>query len=223
MLSWERLDDVSVDIYMFVHPSLAKTSPSNLVMSHFLNMRKPPHEFQRITEWEIGRARNRAVEFFLKKDTKHTHLLMLDSDIVLFEDTLERLLLARKPVISAAYWEKKVGGELCAWKHSGRPDERAESIEKYATEGIVETELLGMGCCLIERWVLEELWNRLNGDLFRFTLSDTTLGDYWRVSEDFYFALQVYHQLGFRPLVDLDNKVGHEVQGYIIEKNKVVV
>ena len=222
MLSWERIDDVSLYIFMFVHPSIKKTAPSSLVMEHFLRARKPPFDYMKVTEWEIGKARNRAVQTFLNQ-SNHTHMLFLDSDIVLFDDTIERLILARKPVISAAYYEKHPDGQLCAWKHSGRPDVRADPINVDQKHGIIETELLGMGCCLVERWVLEELWEKCNGDLFRFSLSDESLDDYWRVSEDFYFALKVYHVLNIRPLVDLDNVVGHEFLGYIVDDGKVSI
>ena len=245
MLSWERFDENFLDIYLFIHPSLKKQLPSSEILFAFLNAWKPRHDFNRAVEWEIGKARNNAVISFLNK--KHaTHLLMLDSDIRINDDTIERLLLARKPVVSASYYEKNPNGGLCAWKHSEVPYLRAPSIDKATGQehGLVETELLGMGCCLIERWVLEDLWEKCDkikieyadtvdgkqvvkekevADLFRFAISDTGLDNYWRVSEDFYFALQLWDKLGIRPWVDLSNIVGHEAIAYVMEKGKVVV
>ena len=217
MQSWERYEQDSVMVAMPIHPSLRNSEPKHIVFSALLNARKPMNWwFFPVYVWEIGNARDLAVKTFLKN--KFTHLLFLDADIVLNQDTIERLLLGRKPVLSATYFEKGGKMESTFHKHSMVPDRRAEDMW-IENGGIQEVELLGAGCMMIERWVLENLTE----PYFSYSLSDTSLKPEDRISEDYYFAyVKLFKELGIRPYGDFDNIVGHlSPSGVVYGKGKV--
>ena len=96
-----------------------------------------------------------------------------------------------------------------AWFNSKVPYRRERPItipDKPGESSLVETELVGMGACLIERWVFE----KLNPPWFTYTLSDKSLTDEERISEDFWFSwMRLWKELGFHPLVDTSAIVGH--------------
>ena len=165
--------------------------------------------------FDVAEARNELVRRFLQ--TSCTHLLFLDADIIIQKDTITRLLQLQLPVVSAAYREKKGGLNLQAYHHSEVPWRRDPQVE-YREGEVVEAELVGLGCLLVERWVFE----RTEYPWFRFTLHDDSLPDDERIGEDFTFAYTTcYKKLGIRPKVATGIKVGHLGRAIVFDKNDV--
>jgi len=158
-------------------------------------------------QFEISVAREEIAKTFLSSDC--THLLMLDSDIVLQPDTLTKMLAVDAPVVVAKYAEKgKMEASYHCYHHSQVPFRRDPKVEVRPGERRqlkdIDPMLFGLGCVLVKR----EVFEKLEEPYFKFTISDEREDDYWRTSEDFVFALKCHHA-GFRPVFCDDTEVLH--------------
>lgn len=103
-------------------------------------------------------ARNEICKSVLEKG--HDYLLFLDVDMVHPVDMLQRLLLHRKPVVTARYHLKKAPfGAIAYVKHKTET-----GPHRYATihfgKGCFEIERGGAGALLIRRDVLQTIYDR---------------------------------------------------------------
>jgi len=217
MQAWE-LEPVR-QASVFCGMPLAPSHPyvHHKVIEALLTAQKPPGGFQWAfcANFDVAEARNILVKQFLR--TSCTHMLFLDSDIIIQPDTIVKLLQCRKPVVSAAYFEKRGGMSMQAYYHSEVPWRRDPQVE-YRDGELVEAELIGMGCVLIERWVFE----KTDYPWFRYTLHDENLPDDERIGEDFTFAYTTcFKKLGIRPYVATGVKVGHIGQAVVWGKGDV--
>ena len=158
-------------------------------------------------QFEVSVAREEIAKSFLNSDC--THLLMLDSDIVMKPDTLPRMIAVDAPLVVAKYAEKgKTEASYHCYHHSQVPFRRDPPVEVRPGEHRqlkdIDPMLFGLGCVLIKR----EVFEKLEEPYFKFTISDEQEDDYWRVSEDFYFALKCHHA-GIRPKFCDDIEVLH--------------
>ena len=158
-------------------------------------------------QFEISLAREEIAKSFLNSDC--THLLMLDSDVVLQPDTLAKMLAVDAPVVVAKYAEKgKMQASYHCYHHSQVPFRRDPPVEVRPGERRqlkdVDPMLFGLGCVLVKR----EVFEKLEEPYFKFTISKEEGDDYWLVSEDFFFALKCHHA-GFRPVLCDDIEVLH--------------
>ena len=112
----------------------------------FRRLKLPPgsHLFFDRSHMPIDRVRNNLVEEALKEGC--THVLFLDSDIILEPDSVLRLLWHRFPIVSGVYPDR--GGRGNAWK---------DGKNCWVEKGSIIVDECGMGCCLIDSRVFERV------------------------------------------------------------------
>lgn len=219
--AWEKNENLmkhqSVFIGIPVCPS-SGTLPLIFVKA-LLNAKMPPGStvfFE--SSFEIGHARDNIVQAF--KQTPCSHLLFLDSDVLLNPGTILKLLSHNVPVVSARYHEK--GGKMdpLAFGNSKVPHRRDPAITWKPGEVLVEADNIGLGCCLIKK----EVFRPDLAPYFRYTLSDDRLCDEDRLSEDFYFSWHIcWKKQNFKALVDVTEVVGHLGKAVVLGERKVVL
>ena len=139
----------------------------------------------------VASAREKLAEDFLNTD--YTHLLHLDSDIVLRPDTIQRMLELDKDVVVARYHETSNQRLPEAFKHSRVPFRRDAPIDFKQNEILKFPKndgsviLSGLGLVLVRR----EIYDKLKKPYYLFSSEYQELSDYWKVSEDFYFLLKL--------------------------------
>jgi len=135
-----------------------------------------------------------------------SHIFFIDSDVIPPPDAVMRLLAHKKPVISGVYCRRSPPeGVPVMMKPLG------QWVTQYPANAVIEVDVVGSGCLLIERSVLE-------------TLPPQRPGKHWfdwRVdmqgvlpvgqclSEDFTFCMAVREKLGIPILVDTSIQCKH--------------
>ncbi len=146
-------------------------------------------EFQTIPAQPTDYARNLCVEAFLK--TKHAHLFFIDSDVVPPDNSLDLMLAARRQIVCGVYPLLLGGATICTSVAKLDGDGTYEFLGDFGEEPF-EVDAGGMGCCLIERQVLE----RMEYPWFKFQQKP----DCKLTSEDIYF-FEKAARLDIKPLV----------------------
>ena len=209
MLAWEfePVKNAKPMIGVPLHPSFPFLHIA-VISSILQTMRQFPGIPLTISrQFEVSQAREEIARSFLNSDC--THLLMMDADIVLMPDTLSKMLEVDAPVVVAKYAEKgKMEASYHCYHHSQVPFRRDPPVEVRPGERRelkdIDPMLFGLGCVLVKR----EVFEKLEEPYFKFTITQEEVDDYWRVSEDFYFALKCHHA-GFRPTFCGDIEVLH--------------
>lgn len=146
-------------------------------------------------------VRNRIVAGFLVSDAEF--LLMIDDDMVPPENLLEMSEHDCDIVGSLYYaWEKGSGPFVAAYYQKESGQYWRPGLGEVEHSGLHEVALVGSGCLLIHRRVLQELpqpW-------FQFEISDD--GQKVLTPEDFLFC-QRATQHGFKVFLDTDRICGH--------------
>ena len=160
----------------------------------FLNTKKPLRWMLDIERNHgIAAARNKIVQSFLK--TTYTHLMLLDSDVILYEDTVTRMLEIDEDVVVANVPQKPDGGVPCV-EHSELPYRRGKQISVNGAQPVKQFMLCGLGCILVKREVFEQM----DFPYFRYASQEfDTLPDWYRVSEDYFFFVRL-EELGIKPV-----------------------
>lgn len=140
----------------------------------------------------LGEARNQLVRSAL--DAKASHLLFLDSDMIVPSNAPQRLLKHDKPIVSGLYFERHSPHKPVMGKT------RCGDWFDYPP-GLSEIGVVGGGCLLVQT------------DVFR-KISEHFKDDTWfeffgqRTGEDLVFA-QRCRELGIKMYLDADLKCGH--------------
>lgn len=129
-----------------------------------------------------------------------THLFFLDSDVVPPADTVLRLLSHNLPIVSGIYHRRSPPHGIPVMLKNG------VWITSYPKNRLIEVDLVGAGCLLIAREVIE-----------KFPALDPNRGKHWfdwrvdmpkdklppgeGVSEDFAFCIQA-RKMGYKVIVD---------------------
>jgi hypothetical protein len=105
-------------------------------------------------------AENRAVEEALQSDC--THVFLTESDMILPDDTLEKLISVDKPIVSGLYFLRNGYGQPCLYKRTLSmvyTKMRAMSpVTMFPTHNPFRLNgCPGVGCVLIQRQVFETL------------------------------------------------------------------
>jgi GT2 family glycosyltransferase len=160
---------------------------------------KYPTRLFTVDSTAVDVARNVLVENFLQSDC--SHLLFLDSDMVLPANVLDVLLGRGKDMVSALYVLRKVHRPCYRFFKDGH----YRAPEKIEPNKLLEVDAVGLGCCLIKRAVLERLSREHpQKPLFRMDYRGRTevLG------EDAFFC-ELVRRAGFKIFVDTSVLVGH--------------
>lgn len=159
----------------------------------------------------ISKSRNEVLRRFLD-ETDAEWAWLLDSDMVLKEDTLPRLLCAAK--VSNA----KVIGGLCCMIGSDGPiptifqlgdpakGEVTRVMLDYPDNTVIQVAATGMACLLVHRSVLEHFREAFPNRNYPWIYEDEITGQW--VSEDVMFTLRC-NEAGFPVFVDCTTHVGH--------------
>jgi hypothetical protein len=150
-------------------------------------------------------ADNRMKLIQIARETRPTHLLWLDDDMVFPSDTLARLLRHKKAIIGANYTSRK----FPVIPHAVRGGQRVGSAGK---SGLERVDQMGLGVVLTEMRVFDAIDEFMpDGPYFNFGW-DRKRKEI--VSEDIWF-FALARKAGFDAWVDhdLSQKVGHV--GYV--------
>lgn len=148
-------------------------------------------------------ARNTACENMLANN--FTWLFFLDDDVCIPIDTVPRLIAHGKDIVSGMYMRRAPPIAPVALNFDGQG--RAQWISSWQPGALIEVDLVGAGCLLIHRRVLE----RMSRPWFDWELDRRDhpphLGD--RLSEDFAFCRKAKREFGFRIHVDTSIQCEH--------------
>ncbi|MBY9081978.1 glycosyltransferase [Paenibacillus sp. HN-1] len=154
--------------FQIKHPS-AFVWRNSSVMS-YLRDENTHHWTHELAE-KVGRMKDTIIEYALAQD--YDSLMLIDSDLLLYPDTLQRLLNENKEIISNIFWTRWQPGsdplpqvwmmdEYLFYQRAGRPPGEQEAaemnarfLERMHTPGVHEVGGLG-ACTLISREALEK-------------------------------------------------------------------
>jgi len=158
------------------------------------------------------------------------YLFFWDSDIIVPQNIVPRLVAHGLPMVSALYWRRhpRIFPEVFRVNPKGIPEPmRPEEIQVLRGQ-LIECDAVGLGCCLIHRSVLEKLADRSNKfKMMNPDNPDETLEvvefmkmimqDQVTISEDVHFCSRVKHELGFKVFVDLGIECAHLCGAQVID------
>ncbi len=129
-----------------------------------------------------------------------SHVFFLDSDVIPPPDAVMRLLAHNQPVISGMYCRRSPPAGVPVMIKNG------QWVTEFTPNSVVEVDVVGAGCLLIRRDVLEKLPPcRTGSHWFDWRVNMRGAGvipDAECMSEDFTFCLQCRKELGIKILVD---------------------
>jgi len=158
----------------------------------------------------IDSARNSIVDMFL--NTNSEYLFFLDTDVIVPEDTIIKLMNHNLDIVSALYFTRTPPIEPCCWKDDLNSIYRAKPI-KFEIGQLIEAEIIGMGACLINRRVFENI----DKPYYLWTLGKEDNG----VSEDFYFCRKA-REKGFKIFCDT-SIIGKHVSLCVSEPSGLII
>lgn len=119
----------------------------------------------------VDKARNEIVMRCLKQG--YDYLFFMDDDNPVPPETLKRFLEDDKDIVCAPILTRKAdenGHVLCCYEQYQEGGYRFyRSIEKFSEGDLHQIDACGMGCTLIKRKVLEELYKKHGQSMFEFT------------------------------------------------------
>jgi hypothetical protein len=141
-------------------------------------------------------ARNLITEHFLS--TQATHLLFIDSDMLIPADLAEKLLSHDKDIVSVLYYGRTKPEPMFQVRKNGE----LQTIQ-FPKNSLIQADSVGLGACLIKRKVIEDL-SQNPEPLFKTEfLSKTTIK-----SEDTFFCEKA-KAAGFKIFIDTGLEVKH--------------
>ena len=170
-------------------------------MNFFVNVaQKYKIQYFLVDSTAVDVARNVLVDNFLKSEC--SHLLFLDSDMVLPPNLVDVLIKHDKDFVSALYVLRKAHRPCYRFKQE---DGHYKAPEKIEPNKLIEIDAVGLGACLIKREVLEKVDKENEGKpLFKMDYRNRTeiLG------EDAFFC-ELVKKAGFSIFVDTAILAGH--------------
>lgn len=184
----------------------------------FRRLQLPPNSSETfISGMPFGHARNTAVESVLKHGFEW--LFFLDDDVCAPPDTVPRLLAHNRDVISGVYYRRAPVGPnksmppvMLKYKNK----DEAEWVTQWDPPGsLIEVDLVGAGCLLVNRRIFERLprpwftWE-LEPDITKWIRQGMgTEQDQPIHSEDFSFCRRVRRELNLPIAVDTSIQCEH--------------
>lgn len=107
-----------------------------------------------VVGYAVDMARNQALQLFLQSDAEY--LWFVDSDIVVQEDTLKRLIESGADVTTAVYYKKSVA-ERKAEIYKVEDDKLVNYSSEEMPEELFKVQACGFGCVLLKREVVEKV------------------------------------------------------------------
>jgi hypothetical protein len=147
-------------------------------------------------------ARNQGCQRTL--ETEHEGMFFLDDDVILPHDTIVRLMRHNKDIVGGLYYRRQLPPAPVMMRET---EKGPEWIHDYQPGRLVEADLVGCGCLLIKRKVLEIMpppWFEWKCDPYRWP----DLKPVERCSEDYDFCRKA-RALGFKLYVDTSIQCHH--------------
>ena len=138
-----------------------------------MNMKVTPNIITKVIAGEaVDKARNALVKMALEQGA--SHLLFVDDDNPVPQDTLGRFLEADKDIVCAPVLSRHSPYVPCIFEKEPIPGNdlpNYKHIEKVDTSGgeLIKIDGCGMACVLIKRKVLEKLYEKFEGKPFAFS------------------------------------------------------
>lgn len=108
-----------------------------------------PGRVEPLAGMPFDHARNVLCQIALRDGYKH--IFFLDSDVVPPRDAILRLIAHNKPVISGVYHRRSPPVGVPVMQRGG------QWVLRYPANAIIEVDVVGAGCLLIQRQLLERL------------------------------------------------------------------
>jgi hypothetical protein len=153
-----------------------------------------PMRLHVFTDYSVATGRERLAEIALEEGA--AFILWWDDDIYPPSNGLELALRHRYPIVSGCYLDRE-DRPAAAWIGDYEGEMVASPINLPAPGYTATAHVAGLGFCLIDT----RIFRALPKPWFRYE---------HRLSEDFYFFLQVQRRLGIPVLLDGDLALGHE-------------
>lgn len=156
-------------------------------------------EFQFFYGYQIDQIRNLIADWAKHYD----YLFSVDSDIILPNDALMRMLAADKDIISGLYIQRKPGQHILEIYQ----DTSLGGVENIPFRAIESMNLIpiaaaGMGCCLIKSDVIRKM-------AYPHFYYQSSIDHSQTISEDVYFCMKA-RSLGFEVWADVGIKCSHK-------------
>jgi GT2 family glycosyltransferase len=138
-------------------------------------------------------------------DTDHEWMFFLDDDVIPPPDTINRLLAYNADIVGGLYYRRQMPPAPVMMRDV--EGEGGQWITDYPPGSLVEADLIGSGCMLVKRKVLEIMpppWFEWKCDPYRWP----DLKPYERCSEDYDFCRKA-RALGFKLYVDTSIQCHH--------------
>jgi len=129
------------------------------------------------------------------------YMFFLDSDVILPNDAVVRLLSHNQDIISGVYHVRHNPITPAMWKESPEFPGKYNPIVGYNEGSLIDVDSIGMGCCLIHKRVFE----KLEEPYFKWSMDSNQENG---VSEDFYFCKKA-REAGFHIYVDTSIQCTH--------------
>ena len=213
-----------------------------------MHLRQPPRTMWSLTSgapWDVSRSQ--MVQKALESGSEW--VMMLDSDVIPPPDAIEKLLSWNLPIVSGLYYRRypraevqpgqefhpsmwklipadiKIKCPTCGIEHQ-RGEGKYTPIVNFPDGALIETDVVGMGCCLIHRRVFEKIrekFPRPHDPEFKIYPWFEWLQGWFegQCSEDFVFCEKA-KDCGFKIFVDSSTKCGHAFTGKVVHPGRVV-
>jgi hypothetical protein len=170
----------------------------------FRNLMLPNGNFTFLSGMPFDHARNTGCQKLLELGWEY--LFFLDDDIVCPPDTIIKLVSHRLPIVSGLYYRRMMPLVPCMLRDS---PEGPQWITHYQENAVIEVDLVGSGCLLIHRQVLESLQPLSNRcRWFEWRCDRTDLPVLEKTSEDFTFMRHAKNN-GYKIHVDTSIQCRH--------------
>ena len=170
----------------------------------FKQLMIPNGTYTFVTGMPFDHARNSGCQKLLELGWEY--LFFLDDDVICPPDTIMRLISHRLPIVSGLYYRRMMPLVPCMLRHS---EQGPQWITNYPENAVIEVDLVGSGCLLISRQVIESLpplSNRCRW--FQWQCDRTDLHPLEKTSEDFTFMTHAKNH-GFKIHVDTSIQCRH--------------
>jgi len=137
-------------------------------------------------------------------ETGHEYMFFLDDDVIPPSDIIPRLMARNKDIVGGLYYRRQLPAAPVMMTET---EQGTQWICDYQPGSLVEADLIGSGCLLVKRKVLEIMpppWFEWKCDPFRWP----DLKPFERCSEDYDFCRKA-RALGFKLYVDTSIQCHH--------------
>lgn len=144
-------------------------------------------------------ARNNACRAAL--DNGYTWLFFLDDDTVPPPDAITRLMAHKKDIVSGLYYRRNDPLLPVMLRYTDAEKIGTNYVADFSWPALIEVDLVGAGCLLIHRRVLEAFDAKLPKPWFEWLTDRLDLPPHARKSEDFEFCVRAQAR-GYKIYVD---------------------